>query len=60
MDTMTYLTSKTSGLPKNRIIGKGGILDSACFKYRLAEQLSCSPNDLSQVIGGHGDTTRFL
>ena len=55
---MTYLTSKTSGLPKNRIIGMGGILDSARFKYRLAEQLSCSPNDLQgQVIGGHGDTT---
>jgi len=58
MDTMTYLTSKTSGLPKNRIIGMGGILDSARFKYRLAEQLGCSPNDLQgQVIGGHGDTT---
>jgi len=58
MDTMTYLTSKTSGLPKNSIIGMGGILDSARFKYRLAEQLGCSPNDLQgQVIGGHGDTT---
>jgi malate dehydrogenase len=58
MDTMTYLTSKTSGLPKNRIIGMGGILDSARFKYRLSEQLGCSPNDLQgQVIGGHGDTT---
>jgi len=58
MDTMTYLTSKTSGLPKNCIIGMGGILDSARFKYRLSEQLACSPNDLqAQVIGGHGDTT---
>lgn len=58
MDTMTYLTAKTSGLPKNRIIGMGGILDSARFKYRLAEQLGCSQNDLQgQVIGGHGDTT---
>ena len=57
MDTMTYLTSKTSGLPKNRIIGMGGILDSARFKYRLSEQLGCSPNDQGQVIGGHGDTT---
>ena len=58
MDTMTYLTSKTSGLLKNRIIGMGGILDSALFKYRLSEQLGCSPNDLQgQVIGGHGDTT---
>ncbi|MEC8458551.1 MAG: malate dehydrogenase [Bacteroidota bacterium] len=58
MDTMTYLTSKTSGLPKNRIIGMGGILDSARFKYRLSEQLDCSSNDIQgQVIGGHGDTT---
>ena len=58
MDTMTYLTSKTSGLHKTCIIGMGGILDSARFKYRLAEQLGCSPNDLQgQVIGGHGDTT---
>lgn len=58
MDTMTYLTNKTSGLLKNRIIGMGGVLDSARFKYRLSEQLNCSPNDLqAQVIGGHGDTT---
>jgi len=58
MDTMTYLTNKTSGLLKNRIIGMGGILDSARFKYRLSKQLNCSPNDLqAQVIGGHGDTT---
>lgn len=58
MDTMTYLTNKISGLLKNRIIGMGGILDSARFKYRLSEQLNCSPNDLqAQVIGGHGDTT---
>lgn len=58
MDTMTYLTAKTSGLPKNRVIGMGGILDSSRFKYRLAEAIGCSPNDLQgQVIGGHGDTT---
>jgi len=58
MDTMTYLTNKISGLLKNRIIGMGGILDSARFKYRLSEHLNCSPNDLqAQVIGGHGDTT---
>lgn len=58
MDTMTYLSAKTSGLPKNRIIGMGGILDSARFKYRLSEALNCNPNDLQgTVIGGHGDTT---
>jgi malate dehydrogenase len=58
MDTMTYLSAKSSGLPKNRVIGMGGALDSARFKYRLSEALHCSPNDLQGVvIGGHGDTT---
>lgn len=58
MDTMTYLALKATGLPKNRIIGMGGILDSARFKTYLQQQLKCSPNDLSAtVIGGHGDTT---
>lgn len=58
MDTMTYLTLKATGLPKNRIIGMGGILDSARFKCYLQQALNCSPNDLhATVIGGHGDTT---
>ncbi len=58
MDTMTYLALKSSGLPKNRIIGMGGILDSARFKYYLSQSLNCSSNDLhGVVIGGHGDTT---
>src|SRR3954468_24709999 len=58
MDTMTYLTLTTSGLPKNRIIGMGGILDSARFKCYLSAALGCSPNDLNAiVVGGHGDTT---
>ncbi|MCG8325117.1 MAG: malate dehydrogenase [Thiotrichales bacterium] len=58
MDTMTYLSVKSSGLPKERVIGMGGILDSARFKYRLSEAIPCSPNDLQGVvIGGHGDTT---
>ncbi|MDP9229469.1 MAG: malate dehydrogenase [Bacteroidota bacterium] len=58
MDTMTYLTLTTSGLPKNRIIGMGGTLDSARFKCYLSAALKCSPNDLNAiVIGGHGDTT---
>ena len=58
MDTMTYLTLKTSGLPKNRIIGMGGALDSARFRYYLSQALNCSPADLqANVIGGHGDTT---
>ncbi len=58
MDTMTYLALKSSGLPKNRIIGMGGILDSARFKYYLSQELNCSSNDLhGVVVGGHGDTT---
>src|SRR4029079_6221791 len=58
MDTMTYLTLTTSGLPKNKIIGMGGILDSARFRCYLSAALKCSPNDLNAVVvGGHGDTT---
>jgi malate dehydrogenase len=58
MDTMTYLALKATGLPKHRIIGMGGILDSARFKCYLQQALDCSPNDLhATVIGGHGDTT---
>ncbi|AZQ62040.1 malate dehydrogenase [Flammeovirga pectinis] len=56
MDTMTYLAAKATGLPKNRIIGMGGALDSARFKYRLAEALGCPQSDVSgMVIGGHSD-----
>ena len=58
MDTMTYLALKSSGLPKHRIIGMGGILDSARFRYFLSQAMNCSPNDLqATVVGGHGDTT---
>lgn len=58
MDTMTYLALTSSKLPKNRVIGMGGILDSARFKCYLSAALNCSPNDLNAtVIGGHGDTT---
>jgi malate dehydrogenase len=58
MDTMTYLALKSSGLPKNRIIGMGGILDSARFRFYLSAALNCAPADLqATVIGGHGDTT---
>ncbi len=58
MDTMTYLALKATGLPKNRIIGMGGTLDSSRFKYQLSQHLNCSASDLNAiVIGGHGDTT---
>jgi malate dehydrogenase len=58
MDTMTQLALQATGLPKNRIIGMGGALDSARFKCYLSKALNCSPSDLNAVvIGGHGDTT---
>ena len=58
MDTMTYLALQATGLPKNRIIGMGGTLDSSRFKYQLSQHLNCSPSDLNAVVvGGHGDTT---
>ncbi|MGQ8337564.1 malate dehydrogenase [Sunxiuqinia sp. A32] len=57
MDTMAYLAHKATGLPKNRIIGMGGALDSARFKFRLAEALECPQSDVEgMVIGGHSDT----
>lgn len=58
MDTMTYLALTATGLPKNRIIGMGGVLDSSRFKYQLSQHLGANPSDLNAVvIGGHGDTT---
>jgi malate dehydrogenase len=58
MDTMTYLTLKATGLPKNRVIGMGGALDSSRFKYYLSQALGKPANDIQgMVIGGHGDTT---
>ncbi|MDK2773173.1 MAG: malate dehydrogenase, partial [Flavobacterium sp.] len=58
MDTMTYLTLKATGLPKNRVIGMGGALDSSRFKYYLSQALNKPSNDVQgMVIGGHGDTT---
>lgn len=56
MDTMTYLVHQTTDIAKNRIIGMGGALDSARFKYRLAEALECPTSDVDgMVIGGHSD-----
>ncbi|MBK5271577.1 MAG: malate dehydrogenase, partial [Bacteroidia bacterium] len=58
MDTMTYLALNSTGIPKHRVIGMGGTLDSARFKYQLSQHLGCSATDLNAVvIGGHGDTT---
>ena len=56
MDTMTYLVHKTTSIPSSRIIGMGGALDSARFKYRLAEALKSPISDIDgMVIGGHSD-----
>jgi len=58
MDTMTYLTLKSTGLPKNRVIGMGGALDSSRFKCYLSKALNANANEIeASVIGGHGDTT---
>ncbi len=58
MDTLTYLVHKTSGLPKNRVIGMGGALDSSRFKCYLAKATGANINNVDgMVIGGHGDTT---
>ena len=58
MDTMTYLTLNSTGLPKNRVIGMGGALDSSRFKTYLSLSLERPANDIhGMVIGGHGDTT---
>lgn len=58
MDTMTYLALQSCGLPKQRVIGMGGTLDSSRFRYQLSQHLGCSPADLNAVVvGGHGDTT---
>ncbi len=58
MDTMTYLTLKSTKLPKNKVIGMGGALDSSRFKYFLSQSMNVNPNQIEgMVIGGHGDTT---
>ncbi|MEG2849983.1 MAG: malate dehydrogenase, partial [Bacteroidales bacterium] len=58
MDPMTYLTLKKTGLPKNRVIGMGGILDSSRFQCYLSKALKAPSSDIDgMVIGGHGDTT---
>ncbi len=58
MDTMTYLVLNSTGLPKNRVIGMGGALDSSRFKTYLSLALDRPANDIhGMVIGGHGDTT---
>ena len=61
MDTMAYLVHKATKLPKNHIIGMGGALDSARFKYRLAEALNSPISDVDgMVIAAHSDSGMLL
>jgi len=56
VDAMTYVAYKTTGFPKNRVIGQSGVLDTARFNTFVAEELNVSPEDISGfVLGGHGD-----
>jgi malate dehydrogenase len=58
MDPLCYMAAKLSGLPRQRVLGLGGALDSARFKYYLSQALRANPNDIeATVLGGHGDTT---
>lgn len=57
VDAMTYTVYKESGLPKNRVIGQSGVLDSARFRTFVAQELNVSVKDVTGfVLGGHGDT----
>jgi malate dehydrogenase len=57
LDAMVWALQKTSGLPRNKVVGMAGILDSARFRYFLAEEFDVSPEDVTaMVLGGHGDT----
>lgn len=56
VDAMTYVCQKTTGFPKNRVIGQSGVLDTARFNTFVAQELNVSVEDISGfVLGGHGD-----
>lgn len=57
LDIMTQLAQKVSGFPSHRVIGMAGILDSARYRYFIAEALNTSPSQVqAMVLGGHGDS----
>ncbi|ODS00550.1 malate dehydrogenase [Methyloceanibacter methanicus] len=57
LDAMVWALQKTSGLPRNKVVGMAGVLDSARFRYFLSEEFDVSPQDIhTMVLGGHGDT----
>jgi malate dehydrogenase len=58
MDAMCHVAMQASGFPRERVIGQGGALDSARYRYFIAAELGVSVNDVhGYVIGGHTDTT---
>ncbi len=57
LDVMVYVMQQESGLPANKVVGMAGVLDSARFRYFLAEEFNVSVEDVTAfVLGGHGDT----
>jgi len=57
LDVMVFVMQEASGLPANRVVGMAGVLDSARFRYFLAEEFKVSVEDVTAfVLGGHGDT----
>jgi len=57
VDILTYVTLKLSGLPPNRVIGSGTVLDTARFKYMISEYCKVDPGNIhAYIIGEHGDT----
>ncbi len=57
LDAMVWALQKFSGLPKNKVVGMAGVLDSARFRYFLADEFDVSVEDVTAfVLGGHGDT----
>jgi malate dehydrogenase len=57
LDAMVWALQKYSGLPRNMVVGMAGVLDSARFRYFLADEFNVSVEDVTAfVLGGHGDT----
>jgi len=57
LDAMVWALQKTTGLPRNKVVGMAGVLDSARFRYFLSHEFDVSPEDIAtMVLGGHGDT----
>jgi L-lactate dehydrogenase len=58
VDIMTYVVSKVSGFPKNKVIGSGTVLDTARLRYMIGEYLAVSPRNVhAYIMGEHGDSS---